>query len=670
MADSFDPYEEWLGISPFEPPPNHYRLLGLRPFEDSVDVIQQTVIRLMARIKGLAADQPESVTRRVLADLSTARDCLVNAETRAAYDRMLREQNPSLSTIGARSPAATPSYPTSTSSLQDHSPVDDNGETMIFQAADDTSEAADGDGNAGSSPSATGSSPSATGSGSSVLGSSPSATGSGSSVLGSSPRATGSSTSAIGSGSSVTNAGAGASGIYLSAAAGQSGKGKAKLIGDYVIIERIGVGGMGQVFKAQHRKLKRIVAIKVLPPQSIKSLESVRRFYREVESAAKLNHPNIVAAFDAGEQNGIHYLVMEFVEGRDLSQILKRKGPLPVVKTVDYIRQAATGLAYAHREGIVHRDIKPANLLLNKEGRVKILDMGLASNDQSITLQDGAAQGLTSTGQIMGTVDYMSPEQAEDTHQADARSDIYSLGCTLFRLVTNELPYSGETVMKKIFAHRSAPLPALRDVRKDVPPALDAVFQRMIAKLPADRYQTMDEVVTALDACLRSEQAPPPMRPQAFPPPKAGGAPELASPQPRAVKPDVNTPPEVKLPDFLAAGAYQENMPPANDELSMSAFTTPVKPASPLKSPPEAAPPRAAPTPRAAPAPAPAPASKRPPELPPKREQAAAEALAAAPVLDESLDETPRNWLLVGGIAGGMIIASLVVLIVLKLMHG
>ena len=588
MADSFDPYQEWLGISPFEPPPNHYRLLGLRPFEDSVDVIQQTVIRLTARIKGLAADQPESVTRRVLADLATARDCLVNPETRAAYDRTLREQMPSLSTIAARSAVAMPSNPASTGAARDAVPADDNGETVIFQAADIAGEAA-GASNIGNSLSASGSSPSATN--------------------------------------------AGTSGVNLSAAASPSGKTKAKLIGEYVIIERIGVGGMGQVFKAQHRKLKRIVAIKVLPPQSIKSVDSVRRFYREVESAAKLTHPNIVAAFDAGEQNGIHYLVMEFVDGRDLSQILKQEGTLPVDKAVDYIRQAATGLAYAHREGIVHRDIKPANLLLDKEGRVKILDMGLASNDQSITLAEGAAKGMTSTGQIMGTVDYMSPEQAEDTHQADARSDIYSLGCTLYRLLTNDLPYKGDTLMKKIMAHRSAPLPALRDARKDVPAALDEVFQRMVAKSPADRFQSMDELSEALKTCLRPRPAPPPRaqttppRAQANPSPKAGGAPPASPAKARPAGRNRETP------EFLMSGALLDSVPSESGEVYLSAFA-PAAEAANIQRP-------SAPNRRSA-------GSGMYPVRGPKR----------------------RNWLVVAMIAGGMIAVSGLLVYILKLLHG
>jgi serine/threonine protein kinase len=279
------------------------------------------------------------------------------------------------------------------------------------------------------------------------------------------------------------------------------GKGKSLILGNYVLIEKIGQGGMGAVYKAEHRRMKRFVAIKMLPPQTMKDGAAIARFQREVQAAAKLRHPNIVAADDSDCANGVHFLVMECVDGSDLSALVHNNGPLPVNQAVNCIIQAARGLEFAHSEGIVHRDIKPSNFLLDKRGTVKILDMGLARIDG-----ESASQGsLTTTGAIMGTVDYMSPEQAMDTKAADARTDIYALGCSLYFLLTGRATYEGDTIMKKLVAHREHPIPSLRSARAEVPEQLDAIFNKMVAKKVEDRYQTMTEVITALDHCAQSE---------------------------------------------------------------------------------------------------------------------------------------------------------------------
>lgn len=273
-----------------------------------------------------------------------------------------------------------------------------------------------------------------------------------------------------------------------------SGSSTPLVLGDYVLQARIGAGGMGQVFKARHRRMKRFAAIKLLPPALTKDEAAVKRFEREVEAAAKLSHPNIVQTHDAGVQRDVWYLVMEYVDGRDLSAVVAAEGPLPIARAVDHIRQAAKGLAYAHRCGVVHRDIKPANLLLDQEGTVKILDMGLARFEDAAA----AKEGLTESGQVMGTVDYMAPEQAFDVRTADGRADIYSLGCTLYRLLTGRNMYDAESLVQKLMAHQSRPIPPLGTHRPDVPKPLVAIFERMVAKQPQERFQTMAEVEAAL----------------------------------------------------------------------------------------------------------------------------------------------------------------------------
>ncbi len=280
-------------------------------------------------------------------------------------------------------------------------------------------------------------------------------------------------------------------------------KAKGLTFGEYVVLDRLGAGGMGQVLKAKHRRMDRVVALKILSKAALNSPDAVKRFQREVKAAAKLTHPNIVIAHDAGQQDGVHYLVMEYVPGSDLSALVKRDGPLSVAKATNYTLQVARGLAFAHSKGVVHRDIKPANLLLDDEGTVKILDMGLARLDGDNASQ-AAGEGLTQTGQVMGTVDYMAPEQAFDTSTADAKADMYSLGCSFYRMLTGQNMFTGDTLVQKILAHREQSIPSLRAARPEVPETLDAIYQRMVAKQPQDR-PSMAQLVTELEALEQGE---------------------------------------------------------------------------------------------------------------------------------------------------------------------
>ena len=251
---------------------------------------------------------------------------------------------------------------------------------------------------------------------------------------------------------------------------------------------------MGTVYRATHTKLDKLVALKVLPPDRLRDPSAVARFEREMRAVGRLEHPNIVRANDAGEANGTHFLVMEYVDGQDLSALVRQTGPLSVSDTLDVVRQAAQGLQYAHDNGLIHRDIKPSNLMRTPQGQLKILDLGLAL----LRAEESTGSGMTGEGQLMGTADYMAPEQATDAHNVDARADIYNLGCTLFFLLTGRPPYQERTAIRTFLAHREAPIPSLRQFRPDVSASLDAVCTKMLAKQPADRFASMSELLAAL----------------------------------------------------------------------------------------------------------------------------------------------------------------------------
>jgi formylglycine-generating enzyme required for sulfatase activity len=300
------------------------------------------------------------------------------------------------------------------------------------------------------------------------------------------------------------------------------------VLGDYVIEGVLGAGGMGHVFRASHRRMKREVALKLVAPRMLASPEAVQRFHREVELAARLVHPNIAMAYDAREHQGTYYLILEYIDGMDLAKRVKERGPLPVELALDYVLQAARGLAYAHRQGVVHRDIKPANLIVDGEGNVKVLDLGLSrlhrdptrtaplADDNAGVEQQAEAPALppetdpvvsgtltrANAGSVLGTAAYLAPEQATNPEQAGPAADVYALGCTLFYLMTGVNPFAKDSVAQTLRAHREETAPPLSQFGIHAPRGLEAAMKRMLAKRPEDRFASMEQVVRELDRCL------------------------------------------------------------------------------------------------------------------------------------------------------------------------
>jgi serine/threonine protein kinase len=265
-------------------------------------------------------------------------------------------------------------------------------------------------------------------------------------------------------------------------------------LGSYQLLEYLGQGGMGRVYKARHRWLKRIVALKVIREEFADDADAIQRFRREVEAVGQLAHPNIVLAFDADVVDGKHFLVMEYVDGINLLRMVQESGPLPVTAACDCIRQAALGLRHVHEHALVHRDIKPANLLITQGSVVKVADLGLARLHESGPL----ARTLTQDGSLIGTPDYLAPEQADKPHLADIRADIYSLGCTFYYLLTGRPPFPGGSYPEKLIRHRECEPEPIQRHRADMPPAVGQIVRKMMAKRPEDRYQAPDEVVAAI----------------------------------------------------------------------------------------------------------------------------------------------------------------------------
>lgn len=288
-----------------------------------------------------------------------------------------------------------------------------------------------------------------------------------------------------------------------------------KQIGDYKIKKLIGSGGMGQVFLAEHMRMQREVALKVLRGDRMFDEASIERFYDEVRAASRVMHPNIVTAFDAGESQGIHYLVMEYVDGMTLTRLVAKNGPLSPGMAASIIRQAAMGLLHAHRAGIVHRDVKPGNLIRASDGTVKVLDLGLAQISNVLWSEDGRELGRVQDpdshhkrkGKLIGTLAYMAPEQLETPDQADPQSDIYALGAVLFFLLAGKPPFQGE-YLEQVYGHRHGEVPDLMQIRSDVDLGLSNIFRRMMAKSLDERYASLDEVVEDLGAYAEESHNP------------------------------------------------------------------------------------------------------------------------------------------------------------------
>ncbi len=291
-------------------------------------------------------------------------------------------------------------------------------------------------------------------------------------------------------------------------------------LGGYEVLKVLGKGGMGAVLLGRQVSLDRKVAIKVMHPKIATNPSFVARFTREAYAAAQLTHHNVIQIYDIGEDRGQHFFSMEFVQGQSLMELVKDEGKLRADVAVGYTLQAARGLRYGHNQGMVHRDIKPDNLMLNTEGIVKVADLGLVKlpggelPEQAGALPPGeddepGASNLTRAGAIMGTPAYMSPEQSTDSGTVDARADIYSLGCTLYVLITGKPPFDGRTAMEVISKHQTEPIVPPEVVVKRVPKVLSAILMKMLAKKPADRFQSMDDVIAALEGFLGVDRTGP-----------------------------------------------------------------------------------------------------------------------------------------------------------------
>ncbi len=293
---------------------------------------------------------------------------------------------------------------------------------------------------------------------------------------------------------------------YFQAEQFLQGRWKRFTIGKYKVLEKLGSGGMGQVFLCEHKLMRRRVAVKVLPTAKAADPSSLDRFYREARAVAALDHQNIVRAYDIDQDENLHFLVMEYVDGSSLQDMVRKTGKMDVTRTCHYIYWSAIGLQHAHASGLYHRDIKPGNILVDRTGVVKILDLGLARffNDDQDLLTKKYDES------VLGTADYLAPEQAIDSHTVDGRADIYSLGATFYFLLTGNPPFAEGSVAQKLLWHQTRNPKPIREVRPEVPADIAAILEKMMAKKPEDRYETPEKLAEALLPFTQTPIGPPP----------------------------------------------------------------------------------------------------------------------------------------------------------------
>ncbi|HMC88022.1 MAG TPA: protein kinase, partial [Gemmataceae bacterium] len=401
------------------------------------------------------------------------------------------------------------------------------------------------------------------------------------------------------------------------------------VIGKYKVLERIASGGMGSVYLCEHKFMRRRAAVKVLPEARAADPAALARFYREARAVAALDHPNIVRAYDIDQEENLHFLVMEYVDGTSLQELVRKSGPLEPARAAHYISQAAMGLQHAHEfAGLIHRDIKPGNLIVDRGGIIKILDMGLARffNDQDDMLTQKYDEN------VLGTADYLAPEQALDSHSVDIRADVYSLGATFYYCLTGKTPFSDGTVAQKLIWHQTRQPKPVRSLRQDVPEGIIAVIEKMMAKEPKDRYQTPNEVVGALAPWTQAEIAPP----------AEGEMPQL-SPAAQTQSSDFNfgprSPTPLKPPRGKRNKSWQIAENGSNPAVPQPMPNPPLAERSNPQSPKGAEPKRTAGDPKAG-----APTLVAPPDLSGAENQDFGLSVSAAPATSQQIDEESIAW--------------------------
>ncbi|HVX14306.1 MAG TPA: protein kinase [Pirellulales bacterium] len=484
---AFDAYHRWLGIPPAEQPPNHYRLLGIGLFEVDPDVIESAADRQMAHVRTFQAGQHSTRSQEILNELAAAKICLLEERKRAAYDAELIKHT------GAAEPPKTSNF--RGSAHAEPTPARGNGVakgTIAGTACPDVAHLADFALGKLIEPAAE-----------MVARHLHSCERCRQNIADARPNDARNLDQTF-----IDRDSADALETTIDLAEPpRRGFGKRspplsprpELVNhsDYEIVRELGHGGMGVVYLARNRTMDRLEVLKVLNQSLLETPGALERFQQEIRSAAKLSHVNIVTAYAVLRLDDSLAFAMEYVPGQDLAQVVQHRGALRVANAAYYAHQAALGLQHAHEKGMVHRDIKPNNLMLAVDGKkhiVKILDFGLAK----ATSEKADDTSLTKSGQILGTPDYLAPEQSRDAQRADIRADIYGLGCTLYFLLTGKRPFTASSLCDVLDAHQNRTATPLDEVRPEAPRALATVVAKMMAKSPGDRYQTPLEVARAL----------------------------------------------------------------------------------------------------------------------------------------------------------------------------